>query len=391
MRVDRSVTFAALIVMTGAPCCAQPGMETSFSGSVMRLMDQSLTVQLSDGRLVDAKLPANPKLSASELVRKLQFGDQVDIECKRIPMFRDEATNLPRTLEVEKLRRTRAGKAKEIEAALRSPDWRRPGNLVTPPDVPVSLKTRNSAPPEEGQPIAPQTSLTMEQIRATNLARAAHLPNFVANAEVTCSMTNPGTGETRVLSQYRQEVRYRGNVETRRFLSEAGEIIPDPVSGISCIGWGGGFGAYLRPLFDTECPSTLRFSKVIGKPGNQGLVFDFKMPPEGCYPTSYSGSQRAYAAHEGTVITEIPVGNMIYIGERSVGFPAAYPIKSIEEKLMWNFVEIGGKKHLLPVSYEKTIENHFGGLGTVKVRYTKHRHFESETGITYGEVTSDGH
>jgi hypothetical protein len=52
---------------------------------------------------------------------------------------------------------------------------------------------------------------------------------------------------------------------------------------------------------------------------------------------------------------------MIHVSGRSVQFPLGYSIGQIEKKVIWDFVNIGDEKHILPVSYEKVMYMRRGG------------------------------
>ena len=54
-----------------------------------------------------------------------------------------------------------------------------------------------------------------------------------------------------------------------------------------------------------------------------------------------------------------------------------------EEKVTWDFVQIGVEKHILPVSYEKTMYFRRGGSGRVTAKYANHRHFEADSSVTF--------
>ena len=94
-------------------------------------MDQSITVLLADGRLIDAKLPDSASLSSSALVAKLVFGDQVTIDCKSIPPVWDNVENMPRSLELQTLRFLREADPQEMMRAIQNPDGAGPAIFCT--------------------------------------------------------------------------------------------------------------------------------------------------------------------------------------------------------------------------------------------------------------------
>ena len=346
-------------------------------------MDQSITVLLPDGRLIDAKLPSGPVLSSGVLAAKLSVGDWVRMDCAPISPVWDQAANMPRSLELRSIRFLREARPEEMTRAIQSPDWRRPGNLlhlppgkVAPPIEPPPAPAASHSDDASSGPLA-----VLEKARSVNLDRASHLPNFTADEEVNCYSA---VATWRHDASIKSEVTFNGMSQTRQQFGADGKLAPAVGIPAGCIGWTGGFGSYIRPVFDPKCGTTLTFSKTIGKPGKQTYVYNFSAPVEGaCYPLSFSGYERAYSAHEGSVAIDPVSGDMLSVVVRSHGFPKTYRISEIKESVAWGVVNIEGESHLLPVSYEKSLELGSGGANRVSATYTKHRHFEANTSITY--------
>ena len=190
----------------------------------------------------------------------------------------------------------------------------------------------------------PGNLLTAENSGKKLVARAAHLPNFIADELVKCSFSSADsaawTGTASVLS----EVSFKGSGETRKNMIVNGVPTADTATANGCIGFGGGFGPFLKPLFDPECRTWLDFVKKIGKNGNKALVYNFSSPPEGCFGAVFAAVDRVTA--------------------RSVKFPAADAIGQIEKKVTWDFIQIGGS-------------------GRVTAKYVSHRHFEADSSVTF--------
>jgi hypothetical protein len=343
-------------------------------------MDQSITVLLPDGRLIDARLPDVQALSGSALASKTAFGDQVTIDCQPIAEVWDQTVNLPRTLEMKTIRVHRSAKPEEMARAIQCPDWRRPGNLLHPPDdqvPPVKPLPAPAAPPAGNASGDPQAVL--EKARTVNLDRVSHLPNFVADEEVNCYAL---AAAWKLTATVHSEVSFYGMNQLRQQVGPEGKLVPSQGTPEGCLGWSGGFGTYIRPVFDPLCGTTLTYSKTTGKSGKQSLIYNFSTPLEGeCYPLSFSGFERAYAAHEGSVVIDMASGELISLVVRARGFPKAYGVAKIEETSTWGVVKVEGGPHLLPVSYVKTLENGNGDTNKVSAVYSKHRHFEANASI----------
>jgi hypothetical protein len=353
-------------------------------------MDQSIAVLLPDGRLIDASLPAKAELSGSALVAKYAFGDRVSIDYKSISPVWDQAANLTHFLELENIRFLRRPDPKEMTRASQSPDWRRPGNLLQPPPGEPAVPVKPLAAPAaaHADTDAAEHQDTLEKARAVNLNRAAHLPNFLADEDVVCyfqAANQPiGSPAWQQIATAKSQVSFKGVNETRQQVGADGKPGRAPAIPDGCIEWSGGYSLYFKPLFDPSCSTTLTFSKTLGKPGHQSLVYNFSTPAEGlCFSPAISDFERAYAAHEGSVLIDIPTGSMVSVVARSTHLPEAFPIMESDETVIWDVVNTGGEEHLLPVSYERVKIFANGAARRVLVKYSNHRHFEAASTITF--------
>lgn len=340
-------------------------------------MERSITVLLPDSRLFDARLPKRGKLAGAVLAGNYKFSSQVKIRCKSIPLFWDKAAELPRTLELTDVQFLGKPSPEELSAAIRCRDWRRPGNLLQPPEDAIAA-TPKPLPAMDAGPGA-----ILERARAVNLERAAHMPSFVADEIMDCYVSSPGLADWQHSASVRSEVRFTGTTAHRQRVTRNGKALAVPEFVPGCMGSSGGFGTYLRPLFDPDCPATFTYSNRINRPGGPELIYGFSTPAEGCFETSFSGSERAYPKHEGLVTIQASGGDMVHVAGESVAFPSAYPITLIQEEVSWGFVQVGEARLLLPISYEKVMWMSSGLINRVTATYVNHRHFEASSKITF--------
>src|SRR5580704_16750173 len=76
----------------------------SFTGSLERVGDQSMSIKLADRRVIDAMLPNTPALEASAIAAQYRMGDEVEIGCKPIRPVWEAATSRFQSLEVTAIR-----------------------------------------------------------------------------------------------------------------------------------------------------------------------------------------------------------------------------------------------------------------------------------------------
>jgi hypothetical protein len=137
------------------------------------------------------------------------------------------------------------------------------------------------------------------------------MPNFVADEVVDCYGLGPGQSEWKRFGGGRTEVAFTGGVEERRNPKTGKPIRRDDVPQ-GCPMWSGGFASFLRPTFDLECLTAFEFSRTFGRPENQGFLYTFSTPPEGCFGMALGGYQRVYPAYEGFIVIQVPGNNMIH-------------------------------------------------------------------------------
>ena len=90
----------------------------SFTGSLERVGDHSVSTKLADRRVIDAMLPATPSLKASAIAAQYIMGDEVEITCKPIQPVWEEATSRFQSLEVNAIRFLRRPSPEEVSDRL---------------------------------------------------------------------------------------------------------------------------------------------------------------------------------------------------------------------------------------------------------------------------------
>src|SRR5579862_7383908 len=79
----------------------------SFTGSLERVGASSVSIRLSDRRIIDALLPNTPPLEAEAVAAQYQWGDLVAVECAPIPPVFEEGTARYQSLQVISMRLVR--------------------------------------------------------------------------------------------------------------------------------------------------------------------------------------------------------------------------------------------------------------------------------------------
>jgi hypothetical protein len=343
---------AALAVLSPLGLARDAGL--AFSGTLIRVGRESISLRLADGVIVDARLrPASTG-------RPLRTGDQVQVTCKTIPRVWENDTSRFQFLEVASLLVLRGA----------SPD--------------AAPKTPEPPPLREGAiGFTPEARGRLEQAREVNLEYASHLPDFVADETARRYTAGAGPLEWRYVDTIQTEITFKGSQAVRQHIRKNGSPWNRPFRALPGFKWYGGFGTEIRPLFDKECPTTLKYEGHEEVGGKQLVKYRFLSSADGCFVSFYAEYQRYNPARTGQVFIDDSTGNVLQLDEDAIEFPVEFGFARRTEEAYWDYVRIGDAAHLLPVRAKFVVLMSSGTRWRVEVEYKNHRHFVSSANIRY--------
>lgn len=347
----------------------------SFTGSLERVGDDSISVKLADRRVIDAMLPNTAALGASAIAAQYSMGDEVEIKCKPIQPVWEEATSRFQSLEVTALRFVRRPSPQEVANMLEAKS-REGKNLLQRPTPPPSEPKRAADPDAPG-------SRELEQARRINLEYAANMPNFVADETAKRYRSTTRSPAWRAYDTVEDEITFRGRRAIRQQIRRDGKPWNEPFDALPGFKWYEGFETEISPLFDPQCPTTIEYQGRSKISGRQLLDYRFSSPVDGCFPFLYFTYTRYNPARTGHVYIEDPGGSVIQVDDDAIGFPADFEFAGREEHMFWDYVKIGENSHLLPVRANFLVVYSSGVRYRVEVEYRNHRHFETSTTVTF--------
>ena len=357
----------------------QPGrgfeVDSSFTGSLERVGDQSISVKLADRTVIDAMLPNTPTLGPSAIAAQYKMGDEVEIRCKPIqPVWeairrgsspwRSPHSGFcdgPRSEEVSSLLEARPREGK---------------NLLQRPQVAVPMP--------KGPPIRMLQAAVSWNTRAGSIWQyAANMPNFVADETAKRYRSTTQSPDWRLFDTVSDEIAFRGSRVVRQQIRRNGKPWSQPFDALPGFKWYEGFETEISPLFDPKCPTALEYQGRSQVGGRQLLDYRFSSPVDGCFPFLYFAYQRYNPARTGHVLIDDPGGSVIQVDDEAGGFPVDFEFAGREEHFFWDSVKIGENSHLLPVRANFLVLYSSGTRYRVEVEYKNHRHFEASTKITF--------
>ena len=329
----------------------------SFSGTLERLGNQSISIRLPDRRLIDAMLPNTPDLGASSIAAQYTLGDQVEIACKPIHRVWEKSTARYQYLEVTTIRLVRRPSPEELASA-----------AVSKPAI---------LPPASGP-----GATELEHARRINLDYLANMPNFVADETAKRFRSTTQSPHWRPFDTVESEITFRGNHAVRQQIRRNGKPWEQPFEALPGFKWYEGFGTEINPLFDPRCPTTIEYqgrSNLGG--GNYSNTDSIRQWMDAFH--FYFDYQRYNPARTGHVFIDDPGGNVIQLDEEARGFPMGLEFSERQEHVSFDYVKIGQDSHLLPVRAGFLVLYNSGTRYRVEVEYKNHRHFETSTNVTF--------
>ena len=370
-----SIRSSLLIALLGLVPVPTFPASASFTGSLERVGNESLSIRLADRRVIDAMLPNIPPLDAIAIAAQYARYDQVEITCEPIAPVWEEGTSRYQSLQVTSLRLVRRRSSEELARLAEPAPFREGINLlIGPAATPVPIEPPDLNAPGVGQ---------LEHARKVNLDYAAHMPNFIADEIARRFRSSPGSSAWRDFDTVESEITFRGNRAVRQHILRDGKPWTEPFDALPGFKWYEGFGTEISPLFDPRCPTSLEFQGRPKAPGRALLEYRFRSPVDGCFPLFFFGYQRYNPARTGRVFVEDPGGSVIQLDEAAGGFPAGIEFAEREEHIFWEYVKIGDASHLLPVRAGFLVRYHDGTRYRIEVEYRNHRHFEASSNVTF--------
>jgi hypothetical protein len=366
--------FAPLLVL-------RPGLGfvtgSSFSGSLERVGNGSISIRLADHRVIDAMLGSVPPLDATSVVAQYSMGDQVEVTCKPIQPVWEEATSRYQSLQVTAIRLIRRPSPEELSKILAVVPFQEGKNLLKRPGAsPVS-------PPIQVADLNAPGGRELAHARLVNLEYAANMPNFVADETAKRYRSGPGSSIWRDFDTIESEITFRGNHAVRQRIRRNGKTWDQPFEALPGFKWYEGFGTEIRPLFDPKCPTTLDYQGRSKEHGRLILDYRFTTPVDGCFPFFFFGYQRYNPPRTGHVSIDDPAGNIIQLDEDASGFPAEIEFAEREEHISWDYVEVGEESHLLPIRANFLVRYYDGTRYRIDAEFKNHRHFEASSNISF--------
>jgi hypothetical protein len=369
------------------------------TGKLTKVEDQSLVVEVPDGRVLTFKRTDTTKFfrGADEIKpADVKPGDRVTVESTEDSEGFLSAVKV--TLEPNPPPEESAAPAVESGG-------RGAGNSPAPvdPDAPgppklkrgipaqrqdeeledVSVTPPGGTPPETPEPPPTDDPVILKATQAT-VAFTEKLPNYVCKEFMARYQSSRRPADWQALDVVSTNIVYEGGHESYRDIEVNGKAFHKPIEEMSGAWSTGEFGTMLLDLFAPWTAAEFRLRRRATIAGVEARVYDFQVERSRSHWHVQVASQSMLPAYKGSVWIEPETGQVMRLEMAARALPEQFPVDTVESAVDYDRVLIGGKKFLLPVHAETlACERGSSNCSREAIDFRNYHKFESSSDITF--------
>lgn len=389
---------------------------TTTSGTVRKAGEKSVTVEVSDARMLEFLVTAETKLyrEGKEVVSAdLKPGDQVTVEATE-----DHDGYLhARSVRVDKpAAKATAPAAQPGEAAPEAPqrsatkvepandgEWRPVLRRGIPPKRQGPDKPEESEPPEEdthtvasaassagvaAQAVPAQDDTDPLIIKARDVAAlfAQQLTSFVCREFMARFASDTRPADFRPLDVVSVDLVVDNKHETYRNLAVNNKPVKKSIEEVGGSWSTGEFITILLDLFSPYTAADFHFRRDAIAAGKRAKVYDFTVSQTNSHWHVTVASQSMDPAYKGSVWIDPATAHVLRIEMQTRSLPPEFPLDTVETAVDYDAVRIGDKMALLPV-HSESLSCQRGSFVCSKnvIDFRNYHKYEAESNITFKE------
>jgi hypothetical protein len=211
-------------------------------------------------------------------------------------------------------------------------------------------------------PAPAEAAQLLEQARKTTLAAASGLPDFVVKQLITRAEARGTTHNWTELDRLTVAVSYRERLgEQYKLLAinglpAGGGPERDDYSQAGGANSTGEFAARLLALFQTEAQTQFRFAGTDTLRGHAAFIYDYEVAKKNARELiTWHGDGDELTTHaglRGKIWIDRAAARVLRAEFTTTEIEPGFPVKQVDRRLDYDWVEIAGQKYLLPVAAE---------------------------------------
>jgi hypothetical protein len=343
--------------------CVSAGHQSHFTGMLEYVSPMAIVIRLADHRELQLKIADRKGWEKGR-----EIGDFVELRMKSIHPVFDDAIHALLYAEAHKIKFLRKPSTNELEAANASPARLFSGNLL-------SLSASGGS-TNQSSMLADAGSDALSDLRTQVRRYLEAMPNFVAD-EVTTRFEKEGTPPTwHRLDQIRTEIRFTKRRESRTNIFRDDEPWNAPYEALPGMKWGAAFAARVRAVFLSHADIAFAAQGAGILNGRAVRIYSFLAPPDSI-TRWYVGPELLWPSTQGRVWLAESDFCVLQLELKSVGLASQFPLSSVYEKIVFDYVNVGAAMEALPAQSEIIWRRQDGAEFTNQNIYRNYRHFET--------------
>ena len=317
----------------------------SFSGTLKRLDERSLVLELDDFRTLEFRRTAKTRFFEKKKAldpKRLKPGDAVSVEATQ-----------------------------DIEGFLNA--------------VNVYLEhAAQAAPPAAA--LEGNTLITGARAAAEAFSRT--LPNYVCRQVMARFANGARAGDWKAQDVVTAEVVYENGREDYRNLHINGKAVARGMEELTGSWSTGEFASVLQDLFSRSTAARFSFRKEAVIAGRTAAVYGYEVERPNSHWEVRMASQSIRPAYRGAVWIDQESGRTLRIEMEAVGLPATFPVDKAATINDYEFVRLGDNRECLLPSHAETLtcERATSRCALNKIDFRDYRKYSGEAVITFDET-----
>lgn len=235
-------------------------------------------------------------------------------------------------------------------------------------------------------PTAPEQTAVVEATRASALAYADNLPNFLCTETVHRLRESGRGGPWKPEDTLKLDVAYSEKREGYKLLEVNGRPATKTLAEVGGYYSTGDFGTLLRFIFAPESAAQFQWERWTRLRGRLSYVFSYRVEQaHSQYTVNWNGPRKRYhmvAGFTGRVYIDRETGQILRYTDDAEGIPADWPVLHTPSVADYDFAEVGGRRFLLP----RRVDTRFMAKDRQDrnvIEFTNYRKFEGEATVSF--------
>lgn len=358
----------------------------SFSGTLKRLDEKSIVLEMDDNRVLDIRRTGKTRFFQKKQAldpKRLKPGDTLTVEALEdhpgfltaVNVYLEHAAG-----EVPPPAPSLAAPPPAPAEAAEEPRTAEPGPEVaaaTPAPAPPAPATVATPEPKEDPLI--------EKARQASESFSETLPNYVCQELMSRFVSGARPSDWQPVDVVAMDVVYDKGKEDYRNLKVNGKPVREGEQKMGGAWSSGEFGSMLRDLL-----SPLTAARFYGRrddtlAGRAAVAFEYTVEQENSHWEVRTSSQQIEAAYRGSIWIDKETSRLLRIEMEAVNLPKAFPLDKVESASDYDFVRLGdAHRYLLPVHAETlSCERGLRRCSLNKMDFRNYHKYTGESSITF--------